>query len=157
MKTEKLPMTKDKVLYIFTTIIGTVCLSWFFPFMVASPHYFTYINHDSYLLGWSWAMFLFNFFSIGLTIVLVAACFFKKIKDQYSLRFDNILIIVFYFGCVINFFFAIFVTTSANGDLILHPFFIANYYYSIAYLIAFVIVMIRSHKLAHANKNKANI
>ena len=144
----KLLMIKDRVIYIFTIVIGAVCLSWLFPFMVASPYYFSFINHDPYLVGWSWLMFLFNYLAIGLTIVFAMVCFFsKKNKNQFSLRFDNILIIVFYFGCAINFFFAVFVTTSANGDLILHPFSIANYYYSLAFLIFFVVIMIRSRKL----------
>ncbi len=144
----KLLMIKDKVIYIFTIVIGVVCLSWLFPFMVASPYYFSFINHDPNLVGWSWMMFLFNCFSIGLTIVFVMVCFFSnKIKNQFSLRFDNILTIVFYFGCVLNLFFAIYVTTTANGDLILHPFSIANYYYSLAFLVFFVFIMIKSRKL----------
>jgi len=158
MRMEKLPMIKDKVLYIFATSIGLVCLSYLFPFMVASPHYFTFVNHDSYLLGWSWAMFLFNTIAVGLTVIFAMVCLFsEKTKNQYSPQLNSILTIAFYFGCVLNFFYAIFITTSAYGDLILHPFFIANYYYTIAYLIAFVIAMIRSHKLTNENKNKANV
>lgn len=151
-------MTKNKMLYISTIVIGAICLFSLFPFMVASPHYFAFINHDPNLLGWSWMMLLFNVIAVGLTVIFAMVCLFsKKIKDQYSLLFDNILTIVFYFASALNLFFALFITTNANGDLILYPFSIANYYYSIIYLIAFVIVMIRSRKLSKKNESSANI